>query len=237
MSKALYILKMSLLLHQLPLHWTKKRKITKMSLFVVFSYMKYWFSSTSLTSAACNDLDLYRSLLKFKSIDMAASTKACEVINRHTWYLTEELVPLSLFNDNISLDERTLLARKILLQHIPAEKVTIQKPTLPLIKKESKLVDFVGGRSRVLFDLLKVPLDFLGDEDWHLHPDYTTVKDGLRNLSPINDSSERALALATKFNGQNSTRTEASQQELVQVVEDHTKNFTLQRKSDLKKIY
>jgi hypothetical protein len=236
MSKALYILKMSLLQHQLPLHYTKKRNITKMALFVVFSYTKAWFSSPSLTSAAINDIHLFRSLLKFKKIHKAASLKACQVLNRHTWYLTEELIPFALFEDSIALEERALLAQRILLEKTPSENIKIQKPVLPLLKEDSELIDFVGGRSRVLFDLLKVPLDFLGDEEWHQHASYTTVKDGLKNLTPINDSSERALALATNFNGHRVTRTEASHQEMLQVVEHHMKNYNLLRKSDLKKI-
>ena len=41
MSKAIYVLKMVLLQHQLPnLHWQTKKKIEKMSLFVVFVYLK-----------------------------------------------------------------------------------------------------------------------------------------------------------------------------------------------------
>ena len=39
-----------------------------MALFVVFIYLKAWFNSPSLTSAAKNDLELYKLLLKFKKI-------------------------------------------------------------------------------------------------------------------------------------------------------------------------
>ena len=36
MAKSIYIMKMTLLLHQIPLHWTKKRNMQKMAHFVVF---------------------------------------------------------------------------------------------------------------------------------------------------------------------------------------------------------
>ena len=39
MAKSIYILKMTLLRHQLDLHWQTKRKVEKMSLFVVFVYL------------------------------------------------------------------------------------------------------------------------------------------------------------------------------------------------------
>ena len=59
MSKGIYVLKMVMLQHQLKLHWTLKKKFTRMSLFVVFCYVKSWFSSSSLTTAAENDLNLF----------------------------------------------------------------------------------------------------------------------------------------------------------------------------------
>ena len=69
MSKAIYILKLSLLQLQIDeIHWQTKKKIHKMALFVVFIYLKAWFNSPSLTSAAKNDLELYKLLLKFKKI-------------------------------------------------------------------------------------------------------------------------------------------------------------------------
>ena len=103
MSKAIYILKLSLLQHQIDeIHWqTKKKKIHKMALFVVFIYLKAWSNSPSLTSAAKNDLELYKLLLKFKKIHTKISQSACEVLNRHTWYLTEDAITLTLFNEYI----------------------------------------------------------------------------------------------------------------------------------------
>ena len=39
MSKSIYIKKMPLLLHQLDLHWQTKKKVQKITLFVVFAYL------------------------------------------------------------------------------------------------------------------------------------------------------------------------------------------------------
>ena len=55
------------------------------------------------------------------------------------------MITLSLFNENISLEDRTLLAKKIHLQQIPADEVTLRKPTLPLIDNKSEITDFVGA--------------------------------------------------------------------------------------------
>ena len=102
-------------------------------------------------------------------MDRKVSAITTTVLNRHTWYLTEELIPLSLFDEELPLQQRTLLAARI-SQQIPGA-VEIRKPTLPVITKETELPDFVGERSTVLFDLLKTPLTFLQDPDWHLRPE------------------------------------------------------------------
>ena len=67
-------------------------------------------------------------------------------------------------------------------------------------------------------------------------PEYDTVKTALKNLSPLNDSSERDLALAIRLNT-NITRDEESYQELVQVVEAHRKEYKLDTKKDPKNLF
>ena len=225
---------MALLLHQLPkLHWQTKKKIDKMALFVVFGYLIAWFTAPCLTSAASNDLILYNGGGKFKKIHKKISDKTSALLNRHTWYLTEELIPFSLFNDVVPLETRSLLAKKIHEQSARGE-LEIRKPTLPLINGTSEILHFVGEQSKLLFDLLGISTDFLQTEEWHLSTEYDTCKDALKNLSATNDSAERAISLATEFNT-TITRDEESHQELLQVVEFHRKTFKCNTKDNLKK--
>jgi len=128
----------------------------------------------------------------FKKIHKTVSSSTCSVLNRHTWYLTEELITFSLFNEELSLETRTLLATKIYEQSAPGE-LEIQKPTLPAVNEKSDIIDFVGERSKLLFDLLEIPTDFLHNEEWYLSTEYDTVKKALKNLSATNDSAERAI--------------------------------------------
>ena len=81
------------------------------------------------------------------------------------------------------------MAKKIYLLQIPSEAVEIRKPTLPSINSNSTLEDYVGGS-----------LDFLKDDNWSEAPEFSMIQSALKNLTPINDSAERALALATRFN-------------------------------------
>ena len=235
MSKSIYILKMTLLLHQLPdMHWQTKKKVEKMALFVIFVYLRSWFSAPALTSAATNDIDLYKRLQKFRTIHKKVSSTTSNLLQRHTWYLTEELISVSLFDETLPEDTRNLLAAQIGALR-PGE-VEVRKPSLPTLTTKSQLKDFIWDRSTLLFDLLDIPIDFLRKEDWRLQPEYAAVKSSLRNLSPINDSCERALGLATRINT-HVTRDETSFQELIQVVEAHQKKYSSKTKKDLKSFY
>ena len=234
MSKAIYILKMVLLQHQLPqLHWQTKKKVTTMSLFVVFVYLEYWFTAPHLFSASSNDLKMWTRLLTFKRVHRKVSNSAATVLRRHTWYLTEDLISLALFDDSLPESTRDTLAQAI--GQLPPAEIEIRKPTLPDIHSTS-LVDYVGERSRLVFDLLKIDPGFLLTLEWRASPEYESAWKSLSNLSPLNDSTERALALATNFNTK-IARTEESFQDLLQVVDDHRKKYTLKTKKDLEKLY
>ena len=58
----------------------------------------------------------------------------------------------------------------------------------------------VGERSRLRFNLLMIQPDFLLTSEWRASPEYESACKSLRNISPLNDSKERALALATNLN-------------------------------------
>lgn len=233
MAKAIYIIKMALLLPQLKnVHWRQKKRIQKMALYVVFCHLKPWFTAPLVQSAASNDLAMYRSFIDFIKVDKKAAEACCKKLNRHTWYLTEDLIPLSLFNEKIHLETRTELANEI-HNHKSDANLPIHKPNLPTIQATSELVDFVGPRSKILFELLKVPMDFLGETDWNLTPEYTAVRKGIRNLSATNDSAERSISLMTHFNAK-ITRDEESFQDLLQVVEHHRKKYSFKTKKGLK---
>ena len=99
-------------------------------------------------------------------------------------------------NEDLPLATRYILASKI--RQLASE--AIQKPSLPIINPGSELVDFIGERPIVLFNLLEIPVGSLQNEGWYLWDEYNAMEENLRNLSPLNESCERALGLATKFN-------------------------------------
>ena len=203
-----------------------------MTLFAVFVYLESWFTAGSLFSAASNDIKLYNRIQKFQVINKQVSVSSTAVINRHTWYLTEDLIPLALFDEDVPLETRNTLAKNISM--LPSVEVENKKPVLPTLNKKSWTTDFVGTRSTLIFSLLEVPHSFLNDPEWTERQEYREASSSLQKLTPLNDSSERALALATRLNS-NITRNEESYQELVHVVEEHRKKYGLKTKEDLRK--
>ena len=232
MSKCLYVLKFSLLQHQIPsLTAVTKMKINTMSYFILFNYLSYWFTSPSLTRAASNDLKIFQDLSSFRRVNKAVSESCLLVLQRHIWYLAEDFVHVALFNKDLEDESGNLLAKQI--GRLPPSTVQIKKPDLPDITPEAKLPDFVGPRSILLFSLLKIDHTFLLAENWRDTPQYVSMEKVITSLTPINDSSERALALATSFNGK-ITRYEESFQNMMLVVAAHREKYGYKTKTDLK---
>ena len=61
-----------------------KKKVHKMTLFVVFVYLRARFSAPSLMPAATNDINLFNTLRQFKTVHKKVLTITSAVINRHT---------------------------------------------------------------------------------------------------------------------------------------------------------
>ena len=136
MSKAIYTLKLTLLKHQfLKLPWHKKQKLDKMTFFILFVYLESWFRSSSLFTAACDDLKLHQRLLKFRHIHKKLANVGLKVLQRHTWYFTQELDPMCSFNNNIFEDMKNKIAEKI--SNLPVDNLSIQKPVMPTISFKS----------------------------------------------------------------------------------------------------
>ena len=241
MSKGIYTLKLDLLAHQFgqsQLSWQKKQKVHLLSLWIVFCYTEYWFRSPSLEDSAYNDLELLSSLQSFKKVPGALSKKitqkTVEILLRHTWYVSEELIPLALFSGRVGDEEKQAIATRI--GKLPSVSHPVRKPTLPSMTVTSSLSDFVGPRSTIIFHLLGESHTFLSREEWFLLPQFEDMRRSLLNLTPLNDSCERALSLATRLNGA-ITKDEQSWQELVRVVAKHQEKFPMFTKKDLKEFY
>ena len=95
MAKVIYALKMYLFRDEKVLN-LRKSDLQCIIRFVEFSIANYvvpW-------SAPAQDLNLMKSLLAYRDIEISKATSSC--LARHMWYLSERLIALAFFDDGVS---------------------------------------------------------------------------------------------------------------------------------------
>jgi hypothetical protein len=97
MQKNIYVLKMYLFREPLQLSADIQKRVQKgleqLSLFSTLIYTKSWISAPSVADAPVNDLNLYKDLITYKTINSEISEAALNKFAGHLCYLSPELVP------------------------------------------------------------------------------------------------------------------------------------------------
>ena len=103
-------------------------------------------------TAPQNDLMLWNSCIKYHSIHEKCSVAATKVLKSHLWYLTEELILLTLFNDDIGYKTKDEMAS--ILQSVDEEHFSKRfgngRPIMPDMPPDGKtecLPRFIGASS------------------------------------------------------------------------------------------
>jgi hypothetical protein len=241
MSKAIYYLKMFLMSKRFDLTLNEEQEVERMAFFVGLFHSQAFLTSRLACSAPSNDFKYLSLMYHLKSIDHDAGSEAILSCSRHLWYLTQELVVLCLFDENLSPFWRYAVAQKI--YNTPREReFPPGKPTFPDIRigtgNCSSLIDLVGPKSWLLFHLLGMNHDQewlqLPVEYWTLMKDYKNLRDFVSVLEVVNDSAERGIKIVSDF--KDMCRNLDTQEYLFQVVEAHRKKITDFKKSSLQRI-
>ena len=148
MGKSIYLLKiyiLSLLFARLTPRQTED--INRVVLFILSIYGMYFLKSSISLIAPRVDLQLLRQLNMFKSIDSKVSKVSLKVFQRHLWYLTPELVVLSLFDRDSSNDDKAAVAKELLKHKMPKQFVRGK----PNFVTAENLVSCVSAQSWFLF--------------------------------------------------------------------------------------
>ena len=69
-----------------------------------------------MVDAPWHDLKLIHNLLRYEAVNLSVAKSALQAFKQHTWYLTEEMVPLALFSILVPAAERRAIADKLLLE-------------------------------------------------------------------------------------------------------------------------
>ena len=195
-------------------------------------YVKAWFQASSAPSAPRIDLQLLKDIYSYRKISESISKNALSKIIRHLWYLSEELVALAFFDDEVSNDTKHHMVTALQTsgaEH-PLKRITVD----PLTLGEKKLENFVTQNTNRFFSITRLPSSFLTKniDLWSVDKDYQTVKNIVHSMRVINDIAERGVALMDDYNKLHTT-SEEQKQFLLLVVKEYRQRYSDRTKKTL----
>lgn len=222
MAKLIYAIKIYLFHDQemIPLSNNEKVQLERFVHFGALIYAKSWFSAPLATEAPAQDLQLWYNLKDYEQIDRQIATTAKKVLENHLWYLSDELVGLALFSDNVSTEEKSALLAGSL------RKATVRKVRgdISVMKKEPQLGDFASTRTTQICRRFNIDPSFLQlpPDVWNDNDKYVEGKKRISKLRVVNDTAERGVKLFQEYNLALSHDEEETQL-ILQVVEANRK--------------
>lgn len=201
-------------------------------IFTVMIYIKYWFQASTSQSAPRNDLQLLKDLKAFESVNKNLATIALKKILNHLWYLSEELVSLAFFDDELSVQEKKKMVEALKIEgtHDCLKRIHLDMATI----HEKNIENFVSSNSLKFFQVLGISSDFFYKdvETWNEDPDYIAAKNIVHSLRVVNDIAERGVALMEEYNKLITTN-EEQKQYLLLLVKEYRKKYPNTNKSTL----
>ena len=98
MSKAIYALKVWMFRRQFKLTAREENGLRQIAVFVCRLYAKAWTLAPEAAAAPRHDLKLLKDLMAYMDVNRDVAKAALTKLQRHLWYLSEELVTLTLFD-------------------------------------------------------------------------------------------------------------------------------------------
>ena len=139
-------------------------------------YVPSFLLATLGRDAPSNDLNLFKSTIQYRNIDPELADSALDTLSRHKWYLVGQVIPFSLFSDNVTEDEKSRIAAKLLATE-REESVSLGLPAYPVVTEQTELWDLVTPQTWQFFDIVKSDPVWLTQNvsEWDSHPDYRQV--------------------------------------------------------------
>lgn len=232
MAKAINSLKIWMLRSQFKMTKKEEKGIADVCLFTVTLYVKAWFRAPSAPSSPRVDLELIKEIDKYKAQNQAVSQIAMKKILGHLWYLSEELIALAFFDDEVSDGTKPLMVSALQApgaEH-PLKRITVD----PTLVSSKNLEDFVTESSRRFFTITGLPSTFLNKDVklWSADADYQLAKNTVSSMRVVNDVAERGVALMDEYNKLH-TNDEEQKQFLLLIVKKYRQRFPDRAKNTL----
>ena len=211
-----------------------KQFVDKLEVFFIFTvfYILPWLNAPSAPDASFNDLQFFKDIHLFgETINKKLAVRVHEIFQNQFWYLTEELVPFSLFSNKISNEEKKIIANQIVKYHKNDQSNKFKspgKPIFPLCKINTNLVSLIGPSSFLIFSFTDndANMNWLSQpvSSWDKNDNFNELATAIRNLKVVNDCAERGVKLIEDY-AKCITKNENSRQDLLQLVEKERKEL------------
>ena len=207
------------------------------------TYARHFLSAPLATAAPRLDLTLWYDLQEYVRYDRDIARAALSSLRRHLWYLCPELVVLSLFDDEVPMNEKQAIA-VALLNHPRPEEFNMGKPGQPdfspvanhLGDEKPPLAVFVTEQSWLLFSHVESDAEWLRNppETWPEDDDYIRISTLCQDMEVVNDSAGRAVKDLTET--AQMTRDAAHRDSIILVRSDHRGRVANLRKDNLNNV-
>lgn len=253
MAKGIYALKMYLLREEFKIRKREEIALRRICAFIARIYIKVWSQSAKTVQAPFNDLELIRALYEYE--DTGIGQKCLKKFLTHLWYLNEEIILFSLFDERVSEVEKAKTARMLLEYYARTlsddedidydndddeeTKETSRKPVLKMVDvgdflKKDFPSSFISESSLNFFKRFKIGTDFLhrSPAEWTQgsDDDFLAAKRIIESILVVNDTAERGVRLFEEFNTK-FTKSENQKDFLLQVIQKYRKTYTKSTKS------
>ena len=216
----------------------------QLALFFILYYVEPWMMATLSRDAPVNDIKLRNSLNEIPSHllkeyplfkPMADAMK--KRFDEHLWYLSEELVTLSLFSKKIDNAVKNKCRKAMLNHYEETPGIITGKLITPLLSnsRSTLIYNLFGKESWRLLRLCGVEgKSFLEHpvSSWDEHSDYKMLENIVKNVVVVNDVAERAVLLAKTLQNK-LTKNSNMKEKLVNVIPELRKICKSGRKGDL----
>jgi len=236
MAKVIYCMKIYLFRNEFNLTASEKKNLSEFCIFAAHVYVPAWIACPMASDAPVNDLILFRKIKQYADINKVVSQAAIKKLQNHTWYLGSEMVPLALFSNKVSDEEKKLIVEAMIHSEddwsVRGIKCSVAKCDQLEKRQLHELVTSSSAAALRLLGLNIVVLSGTDPQTWEEIAEFRETKAVVTSMKVVNDSAERSVALMSTFN-QSITKTESEMQKLIQVVEDNRKRLPDCRKSTL----
>ena len=91
----------------------RQNGLREVCIFILLFYVQCWFKATDAVAAPRTNLELVKQHLLHRTVNKEVANSALNKLLGHLWYLSEELVPLSLFDPAVPLSVKGKLAKNM----------------------------------------------------------------------------------------------------------------------------